>query len=183
MAWRSSEVLAWTSGDGPGRPPRGPSVVLTGPLAATLGVSHVAMLLSDTLCPEHRSWVFVLAGAALVASVVAVVGLLRGAASSALWTVLAAGCGVAIGIVDAAHDPARGRLIAVVFAVAAFIGAVLAAWQLVLWRWERRTVASLRSDPVALPDPVENAPEEEPDASSATEGPAHDGDPVARGGG
>lgn len=182
MTWRSSEVLAWTSGDGPGRPPRGPSVVLTGSLAATLGVSHVAMLLSDTLCPEHRAWVFVLAGAALVASVVAVVGLLRGAASSAVWTVLAAGCGVAIGVVDAAHDPARGRLIALVFVVAALVGAVLAAWQLVLWRWERRTVASLRSEPVELPDPFETAPDEER-ATSSAEAPARDGDPVARGGG
>ena len=142
--WRSSEVLAWTGGDGPGRPPRGPSVLLTGSLAAVLGVSHVAMMLSDTLCPEHRAWVFGLAGGAFVASVVAVVGLLRGAASSALWTVVAASCGIAIGVIDATHDPGRGRLIALAFVVAAQVGAVVAGWQLVLWRWERRTMAALR---------------------------------------
>ena len=143
VMWRSRELLAWTDRDGPGRPPRGPAGVLTGSLAVSLAVAHGGMLFSDTLCPEHRAWVFGLAGAALVAAGFAVVGLLRGWATSAILTVVAALCGVAIGVIDAAHDASRGQLIAVTFGVVAVAGAFLALWHLRLHRWERRTVAAL----------------------------------------
>lgn len=143
VTWRSGELLAWTDREGPGRPPRGPAVVLTGSLAVSLAVAHVGMLFSDTLCPDHRAWVFGLAGVAVVAAGFAVTGLVRGWATSAVLTVLAALSGVAIGVIDAAHDPSRGQLIAVAFGVVAFAGGALGLWQLRLFGWERRTVAAL----------------------------------------
>ncbi len=99
---------------------------------------------ADTLCPEHRGWVIGLAVVAIFASGFAVVGLVRGWASSALLTVLAAGCGVAIGMIDIMHNPTRGTTIMVIFALIAVCGAALSWWHVRLHRWERATVASLQ---------------------------------------
>ncbi|MGC1206341.1 MAG: hypothetical protein WA880_00130 [Ornithinimicrobium sp.] len=155
--WHSGQVLAWTDRDGPGRPPKGPALALTSAVAVTLAVAHIGMLSADTLCPEHRGWVIGLAVAAIFASGFAVVGLVRGWASSALLTVLAAGCGVAIGMIDILHNPTRGTTIVVIFAVIAVCGAALSWWHVRLHRWERATVASLRpvdhSREVSLPTP------------------------------
>lgn len=158
--------------------------MLTGSLAVSLGVAHAGMLFSDTLCPDHRAWVFGLASAAVVAAGFAVAGLARGWASSALLTVVAALCGVAIGVIDIAHDPSRGRVIAVAFGVVAVAGATLALWHLRLHRWERATVAAL--SPLSTPEqalarrassePVVDAvPQEDAAMSAAPTIPGSDG--------
>ena len=59
--WRSGEVLAFTEREGPGRPPRGPSIVTTGSLAVAMGVAVIGLLSNDQLCSIHRIVVQVLA--------------------------------------------------------------------------------------------------------------------------
>jgi hypothetical protein len=142
-SWRSDEVLAWTEREGPGRPPVGPHWMLCTALAATLGVIFVGMLGSDALCPEHRAWVEGLAGLALMGTVTAIAGLARGWSSAPLVTLLTAVGGVAIGFIDAAHDPTRGRLIALGFGVVTVLACWLAWRQLRLARWDRSLAASL----------------------------------------
>ncbi len=60
--WRSGEVLAYTEREGPGRPPRGPSIVTTGSLAVAMGIALIGLLSNDQLCSTHRVIVQVLAG-------------------------------------------------------------------------------------------------------------------------
>lgn len=152
--WRTGYVLAWTESDGPGRPPAGPRRTLSYALAGAMGVVFSGILFTDTLCPEHRTWVQLLASVAFVGTVVAIVGLVREWASAAAWTLCSAVAGVAIGVLDAAHAPGRGRLVAAGFAVVAVGAAVLALSQLRVARWERRVLrdsgpVTRRTDAVA----------------------------------
>lgn len=136
--WRSGELLAYTEHEGPGRPPAASPTWLTGTLVGVVGVTFAGMLSSDTLCPDHRAWVQTLAGIGFVAMLGALVGLVRGWAAAPLLTLLASSMGVAIGLLDAVHDPTRGRLIALGFGVA-FLLAAVASTRLVRMRaWDRR---------------------------------------------
>jgi len=142
--WRSTEVLAWTEREGPGRPPAGPSRLLSFGMAGTLGVVLTGILVTDALCPEHRALVQAIGGLAIVGTVVAMVGLLRQSPSAPLVTLATALAGVAIGVIDAVHDPGRGTFIAVGFGLVV-LGACVVAWrQLSLARWERSALAGLR---------------------------------------
>ena len=144
--WRSTEVLAWTEREGPGRPPAGPSRLLSAGMAGTLGVVLTGILATDTLCPEHRALVQAIGGLAIVGTVVAMVALLRQSPSAPLITLATALAGVAIGVIDAVHDPGRGTFIAVGFGLVV-LGACVVAWrQLSLARWERSALAGLRGD-------------------------------------
>ena len=135
-SWQAVEVLAFTERDGPGRPPGGSSLWSSGALAVVLGVTFVGLLTSDTLCPDHRLWVQALAGAAFVAQGGALVALCRGWAVAPLLTLAASSAGVSIGLLDAVHDPSRGRLVAAGFAVAALLSAVAGWRQHRLGRWD-----------------------------------------------
>ena len=141
--WRSDQVLAWTEQDGPGRPHAPPNRWVATGLAAGLGAVVVGMLSTDTLCPEHRTWVRALGSVALVGAIVAVAGLVRRSAIALPVTLVTAGLGVVIGLIDAVHDPTRGHIIAIGFGVAGVVSAWLGLRQLRLLRWERRVQADL----------------------------------------
>lgn len=156
-SWKSGEVLAWTEGDGPGRPPQGPGKAIPFALAGVLSVVFVGILSSDSLCPDHRAWVQGLGTVGLIGTVLAVIGLVRGWAMAPLLTLTAASTGVVIGFIDAVHDPTRGRLIAAGFAVVCFGAIALALKSISLRAWDRSLRQSLR--PVdAPPGPEAGAP-------------------------
>ncbi|HET6954136.1 MAG TPA: hypothetical protein VFI47_27470 [Acidimicrobiales bacterium] len=144
--WRSSGVLAWTEHDGPGRPPRAPGRGLSFALAATLGVILAGMLSTDTLCPDHRNWVLALGTAGLVGTVVAITGLVKGWAVAPYLTLAVSFTGISIGLIDAIHDPTRGRLIALGFGACAALAAVLAGGTVPLALWDRRVRRDARPD-------------------------------------
>jgi hypothetical protein len=129
-------------------------------ISAAFLVVFTSMVLSDTLCPEHRAWVMGLASVGLTATILAAVGLWRGWAVAAPLSVLAAGSGVAIGLIDAVHSASRGRSIALAFAVL-LVGAVVLTWrQVVLFRWDRsmqRSLAPAMDSPRAVPAPPADA--------------------------
>jgi uncharacterized membrane protein YccC len=137
-SWRSDEVLAWTEREGPARPPSAPHRWAGVALGLGLAAVFVGVMVTDTLCPEHRAWVQALALTALGAAGFAVVGLIRGWALAPLLTVATAGLGVAIGVLDAAHDAARGQLVALGFGAVGLLAAWLAFRQIPLLRWDRR---------------------------------------------
>lgn len=171
-SWRQSEVLAWTEGDGPGRPPKGPNRTVSLALAGTLGVIFAGIMASDTLCPEHRAWVVGLGTAAIAGTVLAIAGLLRGWAMAPFLTLGAAGAGVAVGILDAAHSPTRGRLLTLGFAVVCLGAAALAARALTLARWDRALADSLRPVTSDQTAPGEAAPDQSAPAPGAAPLPA-----------
>ena len=145
--WRSTEVLAWTEREGPGRPPAGPSRLLSAGMAGALGVVFVGILATDALCPEHRALVQAIAGLAVVSTVLAIVGLVRQSPTAPLLTLATALAGVSIGVIDAVHDPGRGTFIALGFGLVV-LGACVLAWrQLVLSRWERSALSELHAAP------------------------------------
>jgi hypothetical protein len=146
-AWRSDGVIAWTEREGPGRPPRGVNRATTTALGLGLVTVFTAILFTDSLCPEHRLWVQAMASTALVCSVVASIGLLRRWAVAPLLTLPVTLCGVAIGLLDAAHSAGRGRAIAAAFSVLAAGAAVLVWRQIALVRWDRSVSESIASDP------------------------------------
>ncbi len=150
--WRSGPVLAWTDREGPKRPPHGPGRLLPGVLAGTLGVIFLGIMGTDSLCPEHRLLVQVFAMLALVGIVVAIIGLLRGWALAPFTTLASALAGVAIGFIDAVHDPSRGRVLVLGFGLVAAGAAVVAARQVALLRWDRAVGAEL------APLPADDAP-------------------------
>lgn len=156
--WRSGPVLAWTDREGPQRPPDGPGRLLPGVLAGSLGVVFLGMLGTDALCPEHRVLVQTFATLALVGIVAAIIGLVRGWALAPFTTLASALAGVAIGFIDAAHDPSRGRLLVVAFGLVAAGAAVIAVRQLGMLRWDRAVAAEL------APLPVDDAPASRPPA-------------------
>lgn len=136
--WRSGELLAYTEREGPGRPPAASPTWLTGTLVGVVGVTFAGLLSSDTLCPDHRAWVQTLAGIGFIAIVGALVGLVRGWAAAPLLTLLASALGVAIGLLDAVHEPTRGRLVALGFGVALVLAAVASTRLMRLRAWDRR---------------------------------------------
>ena len=152
--WRSGPVLAWTEHDGPTRPPDGPGRLVPGVLAGSLGVVFLGMMSTDVLCPEHRALVQGFATLALVGIVVAIVGLVRGWALAPFTTLVSALAGVAIGVIDTAHDPTRGRILAVAFALVAAGAAVVAVRQASLVRWDHALAADLAPLPDAAPQPA-----------------------------
>ena len=116
-------------------------------LTTAIGVGLVcifsAILFTDTLCPEHRVWVQVLASAALVGTVVTGVGLLRGWATAPALSVLVTTCGMAIGVLDAAHAADRGVAITVAFG-ALWLGSVMLVYRAIrLFLWDRAMQRSL----------------------------------------
>lgn len=169
--WQSSEVLAWSEGDGPGRPPVASRWIIGG-VGAALAVTLTGILTTDALCPDHRAWVQTLASIAVFSAVVAVVQVLRGQPSAILFALISSVIGVAIGMIDAIHDPGRGMLIALGFAVAG-VGSVVVAFrmqQLAKWGADLSTShlapAELEPadvDPAAgLDQPVASAPHDVP---------------------
>jgi hypothetical protein len=144
-SWQQGEVLAWTESDGPGRPPKGPDRTVSLVVASALTLVFAGLTSFDTLCPEHRAWVVGLGGAALAGSVLAIVGLLRGWAMAPLLTLGTAAAGVGVGLLDAAHSPTRGRLIALGFSLVCLGAAALTLKAIALLRWDRSLAASLRS--------------------------------------
>lgn len=115
-----------------------------------------AILFTDSLCPEHRVWVQAMASTALVCSIVASIGLLRRWAVAPLLALPVTFCGVAIGLLDAAHAAARGRAIAAAFSVLA-AGAVVLVWrQIALVRWDQSVDRSIASEPLTT-DPDRSA--------------------------
>lgn len=123
--WRTTEVLAFTERDGPGRPPSGPTRAAVGLVTGVLACTFAGLLASDTLCPDHRLWVQTLASVALIGVTTSLIGLWRGWASAPVLTVVSGLVGVAIGVLDAVHDPARGWLVVAGFAVVTVLAAVL----------------------------------------------------------
>lgn len=168
-SWKSGEVLAWTEGDGPGRPPKGPGRVIPFALAGALAVVFVGILSSDTLCPDHRAWVQALGTVGFTGTVLAIIGLVRGWAMAPVLTLTAASTGVSIGLLDAIHDPTRGRLIAAGFAVVCFGAVALTLKSRSLRAWDRSLRQSLRS---AAPAefPAEQTRAEQPAAAHSDAG-------------
>ncbi len=136
--WESSELVAWTDHDGPAGAPPLPRRALWLVTAVTLGVVLSGMLFTDVLCPEHRAWVQALGSLALVCIVVAVVGLIRGWATAPVLTAVASLLGLSIGLLDAAHSPVRGGLIAAGFSVVVLLSGYLALRTIPLRHWDRR---------------------------------------------
>lgn len=147
--WRDEGLVAWTEGDGPGRPPAGPNRWVTTAVGVGLLAAFSAILVTDTLCPEHRAWVIGLATVAMAATVVGAIGMFRSWAIASPLSVLATGLGVAIGVIDSIHSASRGRSIALAFGVL-LLGAVFLMWrQLQLAAWDRSVRRSLASTPVS----------------------------------
>ncbi|HUR77340.1 MAG TPA: hypothetical protein VMZ22_05295 [Acidimicrobiales bacterium] len=135
--WRSTPAVAWTQAEGPGLPPR----VTAWPwfaTAATLAVAFLVILTSDSLCPEHKVWIDVLCTSALVLTISAITGLVRGWSTAPFLALGASALGVAIGVLDAAHSPLRGGLVVAGFVVAQTFGAWLSARQLRLLAWDKK---------------------------------------------
>ncbi|MBX3312936.1 MAG: hypothetical protein KF906_01340 [Actinobacteria bacterium] len=136
--WRASEVLAWSRADGPDRPSEGPSRWALGALGITLAVVVGGIMLADTLCPEHRAWVQALATVSIALAIASVVQIMRAQASAGLFALLASLSGVAIGLIDAVHNPSQGRLVAAGFALAAVASAGIALRIRSLRSWDAR---------------------------------------------
>jgi hypothetical protein len=172
--WNDGEVVAWTRREGPGPGATGPSRWLTGSIAATLLVTVTGILASDTLCPEHRAWVQGLGAAAIIGSVVAIGLVVRGQAWAPTCALVASLCGIAIGLIDAVHAPARGTLVAVGFGLTAVASAVVAFRLSVLRRWDRDVDAQVAPtsgahEVAGAPAPVGGATVEADRPSVATE--------------
>lgn len=157
--WKQAEVLAWSSHDGPGEAPKAPGRWLLGGVGGALSVTFVGIMGSDTLCPDHRAWVQILASVALVTSVVAVAQVLRNQASAGVLALLAACLGMAIGLLDAVHSPTRGSLILLGFAIAAVGSAIVSFRLLRLGAWDHRLAVAHHA-----PD-VDPAPRTSPKAA------------------
>ena len=120
-------------------------------LAGTLAVVLTGMMSYDTLCAEHRSWIVLLSVIGITGTVAAIVGLVQARALAPLFTVLVSLTGVSIGLIDAVHEPDRGRLIALGFGFAAGLGALLTARSVPLALWDRRVRRRLASEPAPEP--------------------------------
>ncbi|HEY3000579.1 MAG TPA: hypothetical protein VGJ43_18485 [Acidimicrobiales bacterium] len=168
--WQSNEVVAWTERDGVGRPPRGPGRVLPVALAATLGAVFVGMLSTDTLCPEHRTWVLVLGSLGIAGTAVAITGLVQRWAVAPLLTLVVALDGIAIGLIDSIHDANRGHLIALAFGISALLAVALTILSVPLSVWDRRVRRQFAPAPApdeAVAAPVAPAPAEPAPAPAA----------------
>jgi hypothetical protein len=153
VSWRSTERLAWTEREGPGRPPRGVGPWYLASLATVLGAALGVILFSDTLCPEHRAWVLALGTIGIALSIAAFAALLRNSASGPVLALAGAVAGIGIGALDALHAPLRGSFVLGAFVVLA----LMTAWP--LWvearaaAWTHRVAHELRpiSQPQAVP--------------------------------
>jgi hypothetical protein len=126
VSWRSTERLAWTEREGPGRPPGGVGPWYLTSLATVLGCALGVILFTDTLCPEHRAWVLALGSIGVALSIAAFVALLRNSASGPILALAGAVAGIGIGGFDALHSPLRGSFILGAFALLA----IMSAWPL-----------------------------------------------------
>ena len=163
-SWTTTEVVAYTRHDGPEPAAGPPNRWAVGALAATLGLTFVGVVSSDSLCPDHRAWVQALGTAALIAAVTALVALWRGWAVGYPLTIVAGALGVSIGLLDAVHAPSRGWLITLGFATVTVLAGLLTGRA---WVLSHRT-----SRPAARTRPVHSTLEMadgESVASSATE--------------
>lgn len=167
--WNSSETLAWTEHDGPGAPPSYPWAAMTG-VAASLLAGSVVMMVGDSLCPEHRMWIQGLAGLAVVGSVASAIALIRRRVTAAYWAVIPAVCGIAIGVIDASHDPGRGQLIVVIFTAITIVAVLIALRTASVARWARRV-----EEQMIVSDIVTSAP---PAAEATSVDTARDESPV-----
>ena len=160
VSWRSTERLAWTEREGPGRPPGGVGPWYLASLATILGSALGVILFSDTLCPEHRAWVQMLGTVGVAVSIAAFVALMRNSASGPLLTLAGAVAGVGIGGIDALHAPLRGSIVLGAF----LLLAVLTAWPLFVEAraaaWTRKVARDLRPvDPASVEQPTVAVPE------------------------
>ncbi len=169
--WRSTPAIAWTQAEGPEGPPR----TSTWPwfaTAATLGIAFTAILFSDSLCPQHQVWVDVLCTTALVFTITAITGLVRGWSAAPFLALTASALGVAIGALDAIHSPLRGGLVVTGFVAAQVMGAYLTFRQLKLVAWDKK----LKADSTFVADVAASAAAQAP----AVEQPAQDSIDSAR---
>ena len=160
MSWRSTERLAWTEREGPGRPPGGVGPWYLASLATILGSTLGVILFSDTLCPEHRAWVQMLGTVGVGVSIAAFVALMRNSASGPVLTLAGAVAGIGIGGIDALHAPLRGAIVLGAFSLLA----VLTAWPLFVEAraaaWTRRLARDLQPvDPAPAAQPAVAVPE------------------------
>jgi hypothetical protein len=145
--WQTSGTVAWTKRDGMSPPPKGANPWLLGAIAITMCGVWVGMIATDALCPDHRLWVQTLASVALVGSVAAIAGLLL-QWSWATWMAFgSAVVGIAIGFIDTIHDPTRGALISLAFAVVAVLLVVASVPQARSALWPRRASRDMHVDP------------------------------------
>jgi hypothetical protein len=169
--WSTNEVVAYTEHDGPGRPPGGSPTWIWYTTAATLGVVFSTILFTDSLCPEHRAWVQGLASGAIVGVILSITGLLRAWAAAPALTILSAALGTSIGLIDMAHSPVRGGVVAGLFALAALAGIWLAVREAPVRRWEKHlrhpTTAPPVDDPVTGHQSAAVPPASAPAANSA----------------
>lgn len=168
--WQQTETVAWTLRDGPGRPPAGPPRAVFASLAVGLGAVFGGMLFTDALCPEHRQWVHLMAGAAFVGAAVSLVGLLRRWTLAPLVAAVVCALGVGIGLVDAIHAPARGAVLTVVFGLLTVACLVTSLLMVRLAAWDRAVARSLRPAPADGPAaaPAPPATTTAPGAGAAT---------------
>jgi hypothetical protein len=154
VSWRSTERLAWTEREGPGRPPGGVGPWYLASLATILGSTLGVILFTDTLCPEHRAWVQLLGTVGVAVSAAAFVALLRNSASGPVLTLAGAVAGIGIGGLDALHAPLRGSIVLVAFSLLA----IMTAWPLFVEAraaaWNHRVTRDLH--------PVEAVPSDQP---------------------
>jgi hypothetical protein len=113
-------------------------------LAAVLSAVFAGMVLTDDLCPEHRLWVQVLGGLALVGCGTAAAAWLRGWSFAPLVAAGTSACGLAIGLIDVAHNATRGWIIAGVFAVTLLASVWTCLQQLSVRQWQRAQHADRR---------------------------------------
>jgi hypothetical protein len=144
--WGGDETLAWTTRDGMLPPPRGASPWFLGAIATSMVGVWIGIIATDALCPDHRLWVQTLAGAALVASIAAIVGLFTGRSWAPLAALGAALIGIAIGVIDAIHDPTRGALISLAFGVVGALLVIALIPQLRSALWPRRATRDMKVD-------------------------------------
>ena len=145
--WKQSGVVAWTDREGPGRPPASRDRLLTFGTAAALDALFIGIMSSDTLCPDHRAWVEALALVGVTCVVLSIVALVRRSAAAPLLTLISATMGIAIGVIDTAHAPLRGQLLAGAFGVVVLAASILSLNYLRMVRWDRAVKAQLTPPP------------------------------------
>jgi hypothetical protein len=170
VSWRSTERLAWTEREGPGRPPGGVGPWYLASLATILGSTLGVILFSDSLCPEHRAWVQTLGTVGVAVSIAAFVALMRNSASGPVLTLAGAVAGIGIGGIDMLHAPLRGSIVLGAFSLLA----VLTAWPLFVEAraaaWTRQIARDLQPvDPAPIHEPVITVAEPERPTVSTSE--------------
>jgi hypothetical protein len=154
VSWRSTERLAWTEREGPGRPPGGVRPWYLASLATIMGSVLGVILFADTLCPEHRAWVQVLGSVGIAVSIAAFVALMRNSASGPVLTLAGAVAGIGIGALDALHAPLRGGIVLGAFSLLA----IMTAWPLFVEAraaaWTHRVTRELGPVPTPAEQPA-----------------------------